>query len=113
MGFTVCERLAKNSEDMKEIEKVIVAQLGGENHRCSFFRSVPFIRLRIAALYLKPCTPHVAHCGDLSVILAPTDDGPLVSVYCKNHPVDLDAFEEDGSVEPHSPSCQKKPRLER
>ena len=98
MGYTACERLIKGDRDMIEVEKIIVRHLGGENHRCAFFRSVPYIRLRIAALYLPSPTPHVAYCGDLSVVLTLTDDGPLVSVGCSYEPTYPDDFHVASSV---------------
>jgi hypothetical protein len=85
--------LIKGETDMADVEATIVKQLGGENHRCAFFRTVPYIRLRIAALYLANPTPHVAYFGDLSVSLTPTKDGPVVCVYCKYDPVYPDDFE--------------------
>lgn len=78
---------------MVDVEGVIVKQLGGENHRCAFFRTVPFIRLRLAALYLPKPTAHVAYFGDLSVSLTPTDEGPVVCVYCSYEPSYPDDFE--------------------
>ncbi len=93
MGYTACERLIQGDRDMIEVEKVIVRQLGGENHRCAFFRSVPYIRLRIAALYLPSPLPHVAYCGDLSITLTPTEAGPVVSVNCNPYPAYPDDFQ--------------------
>ena len=78
----ICERLIKSGRDMDGVEELIVRHMGGENHRCAFFRSVPYIRLRIAALYLPPIS-HVAYCGDLSVTLSPSTDGPVVRVRCE------------------------------
>ncbi len=46
----ICERLVKNGGDMGEIEDSIIRHLGGENHLCAFFRSVPYIRLRVSTL---------------------------------------------------------------
>ena len=98
MGYTACERLIRGDMDMREVEKVIIRQLGGENHRCAFFRSVPYIRLRIAALYLPSPTPHVAYCGDLSVTLSHTIEGPLVSVHSSYEPTYPDDFQQDSQV---------------
>ena len=95
MGYTVCERLIEDKGDMSEIEDSIVRQMGGENHRCAFFRSVPYIRLRIAAIYFhNSLIPHVAYCGDLSVTLTPTTDGPVVRVHCNHEPTYVDDFEQ-------------------
>ena len=98
---------------MIEVEKIIVKQLGGENHRCAFFRTVPYIRLRIAALYLPSPTPHIAYFGDLSVSLTPTDEGAVVSVYCSYEPTYPDDFEATVMTECTSTahSCQKRQRL--
>ena len=107
MGYTVCERLVKNGADMTEVEKSIVRHMGGENNRCAFFRSVPYIRLRIAALYLpnhpQAVTPHVAYCGDLSVLMTPTGAGPVVSVQCSYEPTYPDDFKGE---------CRKRMRVE-
>ena len=95
MVDTVCQRIIKDRGDMAIVEDCILRQLGGEHHRCAFFRSVAYIRLRIAALYLSknPRSSHVAYCGDLSVSLIPTAEGPLVSVHCSYEPVYPDDFE--------------------
>ena len=85
------------------VEDCIMKQLGGECHRCSFFRSVAYIRLRVAALYLNHCPKSIAHaayCGDLSVSLTCTAEGPLVSVLCSYDPVYPDDFEARSSEEP-------------
>lgn len=113
MGYTVCERLIKGGVDMTEVENIIVKQLGGENHRCAFFRTVPYIRLRIAALYLPNPTPHIAYYGDLSVSLTSTDDGAVVSVYCSYEPTYPDDFEASVMTECTSipPSCPKRQRM--
>ena len=103
MGYTVCERLIKNGGDMSEVEGSIITQLGGENHRCAFFRSVPYIRLRIAALYTPNPTALTAYCGDLSVTMTPTADGPLVRVHCSYEPVyDFEKIEKE-TFEPFEP----------
>ena len=96
---------------MIEVEKVIVRQLGGENHRCAFFRSVPYIRLRIAALYLPSPTPHVAYCGDLSVTLTLTEEGPVVGVHCSYEPTYPEDFQADSLVETALRHCQKRMRI--
>ena len=108
MGYIACERLILGDRDMIEVEKVIVRQLGGENHRCAFFRSFPYIRLRIAALYLPSPTPHVAYCGDLSVTLTHTLEGSLVSVACSYEPTYPDDFQPTQAAEP----CRKRLRAE-
>lgn len=116
MGYTVCERLVKDSADMTEVEKCIVRHTGGENHRCAFFRSVPYIRLRIATLYLPFLpnlsspnsvgpTPHVAYYGDLSVMMTPTEAGPVVSVHCSHEPTYPDDFQAEST-------CRKRMRVE-
>ena len=107
MGYTVCKRLIKTGGDMSEVEDSITRQLGGENHRCAFFRSVPYIRLRIAALYTpndgpNP-TPLTAYCGDLSVTMTPTADGPLVRVHCSYEPVYDFEEKENEPFEPFEP----------
>ena len=113
MGYTVCERLIQGDDDMIQVETIIVKQLGGENHRCAFFRTVPYIRLRIAALYLPSPTPHIAYYGDLSVTLTPTKEGAVVSVYCSYEPTYPDDFEASSMTEcSHTPSlCHKRMRL--
>ena len=111
MGYTACERLIQGDRDMIEVEKVIVRQLGGENHRCAFFRSVPYIRLRIAALYLPSPTPHVAYCGDLSVTLTLTEEGPVVGVHCSYEPTYPEDFQAASLVETALRHCQKRMRI--
>jgi hypothetical protein len=111
MGYTVCERLVKSVSDMAEVERVIVKQTGGENHRCAFFRTVPYIRLRIAALYIAHPTPHVAYFNDLSVTLRPTPEGALVTVSCAYEPTYPDDFEASSLAEVPLP-CQKRLRAE-
>jgi hypothetical protein len=111
MRYTVCERLISSDSDMQEVEKTIVSQLGGENHRCAFFRTVPYIRLRVAALYLRDPMPHTAYCNDLCVTLTPTRQGPLVSVRCSHEPTYPDDFEASSLAElPLPPPCQKRLR---
>ncbi len=113
-GYTVCERLIEGDRDMLDVEKTIVRQLGGENHRCAFFRTVPYIRLRIAALYLNSPTPHAAYFNDLCVILTPTPQGPVVSVQCTHEPTYPDDCEAASLTElprPSLPPCAKKRRL--
>ena len=114
MGYTACTRLIRGDRDMVEIEKVIVRQLGGENHRCAFFRSVPYIRLRIAALYLPNPTQHVAYCGDLCVTLMHTEEGPLVSVHCSYEPTYPDDFQPSPDIHstPPASTCLKRMRVE-
>lgn len=99
MGYTICERLIRDDRDMIEVEKTIVRQLGGENHRCAFFRTVPYIRLRIAALYIQSPTPSAAYFNDLCVTLTPTEDGPVVSVQCSYEPTYPDDHEASALVE--------------
>lgn len=117
MGYTLCERLIANGRDMAEVERAIVDQLGGEYHRCAFLRSAPYIRLRIAALYLpyspEASTAQVAYCGDLSVLLTPTADGPVVSVSCRHEPAYPDDFEAERISEatPFFEPCQKRMRV--
>lgn len=111
MGYTVCERLICSDSDMLEVEKTIVRQLGGENHRCAFFRTVPYIRLRIAALYLHGPTSHAAYFNDLCVTLTPTDQGPLVSVQCSHEPTYPDDFEAASMAELPLQPCQKRMRV--
>jgi hypothetical protein len=77
---TVCEKIVHCDKDMRDIEKCIVGELGGENNRCAFFRTVDYIRLRIAALYLPAKTAQFASYSDLRVVLTPTEQGPLVAV---------------------------------
>jgi hypothetical protein len=77
---TLCERLVHCDKDMRDIERCIVGELGGEDHRCSFFRTVEYIRLRIATLYLPVKTAQFATYSDLSVVLTPTEQGPIVAV---------------------------------
>jgi hypothetical protein len=114
MGYIVCERLIKGDMDMIEVEKIIVKQLGGENHRCAFFRTVPYIRLRIAALYLPSPTAHIAYFGDISVALTPTEEGAVVCVYCSYEPTYPDDFEAaaitECTLDPSTSTCRKKQR---
>jgi hypothetical protein len=105
----ICERLVQGDRDMLDIEKCIVSELGGENHRCAFFRTIAYIRLRIAALYLPRQAPQTASFSDLQVVLTPTDQGSWVSVRRRfNEPLhgELDAMEA-GAL-----SCQKRMRTE-
>jgi hypothetical protein len=109
----ICERLVQSDRDMLDIEKCIVGELGGENHRCAFFRTIAYIRLRIAALYLPSQGPHTASYSDLQVVLTPTEQGSHVVVRRRfNEPLytdsnDLDALEA-GTFTP----CQKRVRTE-
>ena len=114
MVYIVCEQLIKDNSDLLLVEKTIVKQLGGEDNRCTFFRTVPYIRLRIAALYLTNPTPHIAYCGDLSVTLTPTERGPVVAVHCSYEPTYPDDFEAASLAEcslPGPVQCHKKQRL--
>ena len=106
---TVYQRLIETDRDMLDVEKCIIGELGGENHRCAFFRTLAYIKLRIAALYLPAKAPCVASCSDLNVVLTPTEQGPVVTVRrCFNEPcVDL----EQPLVAPPSPPCQKRGRF--
>jgi len=109
MGYTICERLVKNGGDMGEIEDSIIRHLGGENHRCAFFRSVPYIRLRVSTLYTpySPSSiPHTAYCGDLSVTMTPTADGSVVRVHCSYEPT----YPDDSEIT--DPPCLKRTRSE-
>ena len=95
MAFGVFERVVHSARDMAAVERAIVSELGGENNRCAFLRSMPYIRLRLAALY--PSHPgsaaiHTAQCGDLSVTLTHTTEGPLVRVCCLADPVYPEEF---------------------
>jgi hypothetical protein len=38
----ILERLVKGDREMIDIEKCIVGELGGENHRCAFFRTLAY-----------------------------------------------------------------------
>jgi hypothetical protein len=76
----ICERLVQSDRDMLDIEKCIVGELGGENHRCAFFRTIAYIKLRIAALYVPSKAPQTASCSDLQVVLTPTEEGSWVAV---------------------------------
>ena len=115
---TVCERLVQGDRDMLDIEKCIVNELGGENHRCAFFRTIAYIRLRIAALYVPPVTQQFACYSDLQVILTPTENGPMVSVKrCFNEPLygGLNLKASDvmmEAMEAGTLSCQKRMRTE-
>lgn len=106
----ICERLVKSDRDMQDIEKCIVRELGGENNRCAFLRTLAYVKLRIAALYLLVQTPQTATYSDLQVVLTPTDEGSVVAVRRQfNEPLGddnniLDAMETGG--------CQKRPRCE-
>jgi hypothetical protein len=120
---TVCEKIVHCDKDMRDIEKCIVGELGGENNRCAFFRTVDYIRLRIAALYLPVTTAQFASYSDLRVVLTPTEQGPLVAVMrrfneCTNNDASdqcvlLDAMEA-GSLPPDfmPPPCQKRMRTD-
>ena len=88
MAQSIIEKLVLGDRDMLDIEKCIVNELGGENHRCAFFRTIAYIRLRIAALYVPPKPPQIACYSDLRVVLTPTEQGPLVAVRrCFNEPL--------------------------
>ena len=115
---TVCEKLVLNDRDMLDIEKCIVNELGGENHRCAFFRTIAYIRLRIAALYVPPVASQFACYSDLQVTLTPTDNGPMVAVKRRfNEPLGgMDCTEESvvmmEAMEAGTLSCQKRTRTE-
>jgi len=81
-SHTILSRTIRSRRDMLDVEEAITKQLGGEHNRCSFLRSVSYVRLRIAALYPRnsPQTCHAAFCGNLSVTLVPSEDGALVSL---------------------------------
>lgn len=102
MSQPVLRRLVRSDSDMLDIEKCIIGELGGENHRCAFFRTLAYIRLRIAALYLPAKMQHIASYSDLNVVLTPTDEGSVVTVTRRfNEPL-LEA--EDGPTA----DCQRK-----
>ena len=111
MAQSIIEKLVLGDRDMLDIEKCIVNELGGENHRCAFFRTIAYIRLRIAALYVPPKSPQSACYSDRCVVLTPTEQGPLVAVKrCFNEPLfrgasDMEAMEA-GTL------CQKRMRFE-
>ncbi len=113
VSTVICERLVRSDRDMQDIEKCIVRELGGENNRCAFLRTLAYVKLRIAALYLLGQTPQTATYSDLQVVLTPTDEGGVVAVRRRfNEPLEddsnisniLDAMETGG--------CQKRPRCE-
>ena len=86
-SHTILTRNIRSRGDMLDVEEAITKQLGGEYNRCSFLRSVSYVRLRIAALYPKRSTNntcHTAFCGNLSVTLVPpgpgSEDGPVVTL---------------------------------
>ena len=68
--------------DMSLLEQIIVSHLGGENNRCSFFRSLSYIRLRLAALYNTNPTqePVVAYCNQLSLSLSIQDNQKIITL---------------------------------
>jgi hypothetical protein len=105
---TVCQRLIVSDRDMLDVEKCIIGELKCENHRCAFFRTLAYIKLRIAALYLPAKAPCMASYSDLDVVLTPTEQGPIVTVRrCFNEPViDL----EQPFLAPPSP-CPKRGRF--
>jgi hypothetical protein len=110
----ICERLVKSDSDMLDIEKCIVRELGGENHRCAFLRTIAYVKLRIAALYLPSQSPHTATYSDLQVILTPTEEGSVVAVRRRfNEPLggndDILEAMETGTLSPIP--CQKRCRL--
>ena len=113
---TIFERLVQSDRDMLDIEKCIVNELGGENHRCAFFRTIAYIRLRIAALYVPQTTQQSASYSDLRVVLTPTDDGPLVAVKrCFNEPLYSGLQASDvlmEAMETGTLSCQKRMRTD-
>jgi hypothetical protein len=102
MAQPILRRLVRSDSDMLDIEKCIIGELGGENHRCAFFRTLAYIRLRIAALYLPAKVQHVACYSDLNVVLTQTDEGSVVTVTRRfNEPL-----VEEESCPP--PDCQRK-----
>ena len=75
------ERVIRSKRDMMEIEDAIRKQLGGECNRCSFLRSLSYIRLRVSVLYPQLShSAHTAFCGNLSVASVYTESGPLVTL---------------------------------
>ena len=115
---TILERLVLGDRDMLDIEKCIVNEQGGEDHRCAFFRTIAYIRLRIAALYVPPTTQQSASYSDLRVVLTPTENGPLVAVKrCFNEPLYNSEVKGASDVlmeamEAGMLSCQKRMRTE-
>jgi hypothetical protein len=103
----ICERLVQSDRDMLDIEKCIVGELGGENNRCAFFRTLAYVRLRIAALYLPNKAPQSANYSDLQVLLTPSEQGPWVTVSRRfNEPVGGDECMLEAGL------CQKRTRCE-
>ena len=103
---TILERLVKGDRDMIDIEKCIVGELGGENHRCAFFRTLAYVKLRIAALYVPAGVAMTASFSDLQVVLTPTEEGAMVAVRRR---FDQCLEEEDNECTPFLP-CQKRVR---
>ena len=105
---TVYQRLIETDQDMIDVEKCIIGELGGENHRCAFFRTLSYIKLRIAALYLPRKAPCIASYSDLNVVLTPTEQGPIVTVRrCFNEPV----FDLEQPPPPGPSPCPKRKRF--
>lgn len=80
MHTLIMERLITSKQDMDEVEDEIRRQLLTDLNRCSFLRSLAYIKLRIAALYATNSSPHSAFCGNLSVSLIPTKEGPHLTL---------------------------------
>ena len=80
MNNTIIQRYITSTRDMDDIEGAITAELGGENHRCSFLRSQSYLRLRIAALYKPDQAPCAAYFAGLKVALDWTDGGKRVTL---------------------------------
>ena len=103
---TILERLVQGDRDMLDIEKCIVGELGGENHRCAFFRTLAYVKLRIAALYVPAGRAMTASFSDLQVVLTPTEEGAVVAVRRR---FDQCLEAEDNECTPFLP-CQKRVR---
>jgi hypothetical protein len=68
-GAVLFEREVRSRLDMRDIEEEIVRQSGGESHRCNFFESADWVRLRVAALYRSADECMTVSNGHLSVSL--------------------------------------------
>jgi hypothetical protein len=76
-----------SQRDMRDVEREIIRQLGGESRQCAFLRSAAFITLRLAAMYptlagLESKAPLTAYAGRFS--LTATFEGGVGVVTMRN-----------------------------
>jgi hypothetical protein len=86
MSTVIMERYITSHRDMDDVESTIAAQLGGENGRCAFLRSLSYRLLRMAVLYKQDQRSYTAHHGNLIIAYEPTGEGKRVTIKCLDPP---------------------------